>query len=137
MGTRGPVPKRSEQRRRVNAPAIPVTRAPAGASTRAPALRRGIHPLARRWYASLGRSGQSRFYEPSDWAVAQLVAEAIDAFMAEPTAKMLSVAMAGSSSLLATEGDRRRLSVELQRQAGDADEDAAVAALADYRDRLA
>ena len=33
------------------------------------------HPAARRWFESLAESGQSAFYEPSDWATAYVLAE--------------------------------------------------------------
>ena len=35
------------------------------------------HPLANAWYAFLASSGQSAFYEPSDWGLAVLVAESM------------------------------------------------------------
>lgn len=135
--TRGPVPKRSTERRRTNAPEVPIVTAPAAATSEAPPLRDGSSVAAQDWYGALAASGQSRFYEPSDWATAQLVAVAIDTYVENPTAMMLRTILTASSALLATEGDRRRLRIELVRQAGDPDEDAAVAALDDYRTRLA
>ena len=75
--------------------------------------------------------------EPSDWAQALLVAEAVDSFAREPQAAMLRTILTASTSLLVTEGDRRRLQIELQRTTVDADEAAAVAALDSYRERLA
>ena len=137
MGSRGPVPKRSSQRRRANKPPIPVTAAPTGATSPVPELRDGLHPLAVRWFEALAASGQSAFYEPSDWAQALVVAEAVDSFAREPQAAMLRTILTASTSLLVTEGDRRRLQVELQRTPVDADEAAAVAALDSYRERLA
>lgn len=37
----------------------------------------GWHELATELYLSLEQSGQSRYFEPSDWAMAQLLAEAL------------------------------------------------------------
>ena len=133
---RGPVPKRTSERRRTNKPPIPVETAPAAAPADPPALRRGIHPLARRWYRSLSESGQARWYEPSDWAMALVTAEMIDAFAKEPNAAALMAILKSSSSLLATEGDRRRMRIELSRAGVDDDEAAAVSALDAYRARL-
>jgi len=132
-----PIPKRSEQRRRRNSeePDRLTLRA---AQAKPLPLRRGIHPLARRWYKALTDSGQSHFYEPSDWAVALLLAEAIHDFVDDPKAAKLNAILHGSSSLMATEGDRRRMRLELTREANadDTEEVAVVTALADYQDRL-
>lgn len=135
-GPRGQVPKHSSQRRRRNADSIPQKVAVRGAAVTQPPLRDGLHPLAVGWYTALAESGQSRFYEPSDWAHAQVVAEAIDAFVTERRANMLGAIMSASSNLLVTEGDRRRLRLELTRTVADPDEEAAVASLDDYRDAL-
>lgn len=133
---RGPVPKRTSERRRTNKPEVPVETAPAGAAVAAPKLRDGLHPLAVAWYESLSRSGQSRWYEPSDWAQAQLTAELVDAYANDPTANGLNAILKASTNLLVTEGDRRRLRIELTRDTVDDDEAAAVSALDAYRARL-
>lgn len=114
VANRGPVPKRSDQRRRRNKDGA-VDIAAAGASTPAPALRPGLHPLAVAWYRALQESGQSRFYEPSDWMTAQILAEGIDSYARQPRASLLSTILSGSANLLVTEGDRRRLRLELVR----------------------
>jgi hypothetical protein len=54
------------------------------------------------------------------------------------SAQLFAAVMAASTTLLVTEGDRRRLRVELERASAavDADEEAAVAELDEWRDRL-
>lgn len=133
---RGPVPKRSDVRRRSNDTG--VEQAPAGREpAEQPRLRPGLHPLAVRWYESLAASGQSRYYEPSDWMHAQILAEAIAEYATNPgKAAMLNAILSGSTALLVTEGDRRRLRLELTRTGTDPDEEAAVLELADYQQRL-
>ena len=74
--TRGTIPKRSDQRRRTNKEGRPDILTISGDPVEAPALRPGLHPLAAAWYESLAISGQSRYYEPSDWMMAQVLAEA-------------------------------------------------------------
>ena len=77
-GAGGPVPKRSDQRRRRNVPTKAVTRAAAGAALAvAPEADEGWHPVARRWFESLAASGQAVFYEASDWATAFVLAESM------------------------------------------------------------
>lgn len=134
----GPVPKRSDQRRRQNK--VDIDRAPV---TVTPGVKRGpdapewLNGLGLTWYDSLRTSGQSEFYADSDWASALIVARAIEKFDERPTAHMLTAILSGCGSLAATEGDRRRLRIELERtMTGDADEDAAVIALDEYQRRL-
>lgn len=127
MSTRGPVPKRSSQRRRTNSPdtdkgvALPADIPEADA---------GWHPVARRWFDSLSVSGQSFWYQASDWATAYLLAESIsrelkpqpvgnteagDVVWASlpPKGASLAAWLKAMSSLLVTEGDRRRMRIEL------------------------
>ena len=151
MGERGPVPKRSTQRRRTNSPAPQaVTVAPAPGD--APRPNSKWHPVAKRWFESLGQSGQSRFYEPSDWATAYLIAESIsrelrpqpvrmgestEMVLLPPKGASLAAWLKGMSTLLVTEGDRRRVQLELARpEAAGEDGDAHVSWIDDARERL-
>lgn len=101
----GPIPKRSEERRRRNKPDRPVDRVAIdgdiddlfGDGTPDPAVERRIqaddpdllepaekpafdedwHPRVVELYDSLGKSGQKIFYEASDWAVARILCESM------------------------------------------------------------
>lgn len=117
MGMRGPIPKRSEDRVRRNKDAAPTTRAKGASEVRVPRCDPTWHPIAKSWYNSLKRSGQSAFYEPSDWAYAQLLAHEMTLMLAEPKirAAALQTVMAGMNDLLTTEGARRRMRLELER----------------------
>jgi len=164
MGKRGPVPKRSEQRRRRNKKVPKAQSAgskPAEKSAgpaKAPKAEKHWHPVAKRWYNSLAKSGQSEFYEASDWAMAFVLAESMSRDLEEQVigipektgepvyAKVpmkgasLSAYLKGMSVLLVSEGDRRRAELELQRTPPPdpkADEAAAIAKLDDYRKRAA
>lgn len=136
----GPVPKRSDQRRRRNKePGSQVTRAAGAPHVDVPPADPGWHPIAVDWYESLARSGQSSFYEPSDWVTARYVAEAMSRNLEAGrfSAQLFAAVMSATASLLATEGDRRRLRIELERaQSIDAEEEAAVAELDEWRERL-
>lgn len=140
MGTRGPVPKRSDQRRRQNKPAMPVVRAPSAARSRvrAPRADPDWHPIAKRLYNSLKLSGQSQFFEASDWATAVLAAEATSRLLtSDKLSAMLMAAIDGMwQRLLMTEADRRRLGVELEKPKEDTAAAAAVSDLDAYRSRL-
>lgn len=138
-GKGGPVPKRSDQRRRRNKPDVEVAQAPGAANVSVPHPEPDWHPIARDWFVSLAESGQARFYEPSDWQTARYVSEAMSRNLSGEkfSAVLFASVMSGMSSLLTTEGDRRRLRLELERAAAvDADEDAAVAKLDEYRARF-
>lgn len=132
------MPNRSDQRRRRNK--VDIDKAPAtvaDGAVRGPDAPEGLCGLALLWYESLRTSGQSVFYADSDWAAALVVACAIGKFEERPTAHMLTAILSGFGSLAATEGDRRRLRIELEdAPQADADEEAAVAEIDEWRARL-
>lgn len=139
----GPPPKRSAERRRSNKPAVEVIQVDIETLVKEPieipAPDEGWHPVARAWYGSLARSGQAIFYEPSDWATAYALAETLSrelnpqfiSYVDKETGETmgewvttpikgasLSAILKGMTSLMVTEGDRRRLSIELERKRG-------------------
>lgn len=128
-----PLPKRSDQRRRVNK--VPGLQQAAGAKrVPVPQPDGEWHPIARDWFASLAKSGQSQFYEPSDWQYARVIAHQLSKTLEtnRSQAGMMTALLAGMSELLVTEGSRRRLRLELLRQAPVGDPmDAARAEVAD------
>ena len=78
MGAHGPIPKRSEQRRRRNNPPLPIEHTPGAESVTIPPADEAWHPIAARWYETLEQSGQSAHYDaPSDWMTAYLIAESM------------------------------------------------------------
>lgn len=138
MGTRGPAPKRSDQRRRANKPETPVTTAAASREVKVPAASRDWHPLARDMYRSLAESGQSAFFEPSDWQSARLAAEATSRLLNSDRFSAVLLAAVDSmwSNLLMTEASRRRLRIELEKPKVDTAAVSAVADLDQFRKRL-
>lgn len=161
MGSRGPVPKRSDQRlgHRAKSEVDVIDRPDAGFASPPPKAHEDWHPVARRMFESLAESGQSRFYEASDWALAVFVAESMSRdlkpqflgfkgigegaqqpyFGAIPLkGASLAAYLKAMSNLLVTEGDRRRVALELQQgPVTDEDDAASVTALAGWRERLA
>ena len=144
MGERGPIPKRSEERRRTNAPedGITLTRGHRGPEPEWMAADDRWDDLARNWYEGLQVSGQARFYEQSDADVAYLLAEQMHRHLEDQAivigrgddreVQMISKPMSGTdlSALLkgmsllgATEADRRRMRIELTNPADDEPED--------------
>ena len=139
MGTRGPVPKRTESRQRRNVSDVDVKRADGAEDVPQPAPDPDWHPIAGRLWESLGRSGQSRFYEPSDWAVAYSLMDDLSYYKASSkrSGQMLATIMSAMSSLLVTEGDRRRVQIELARpNADDSEENTKVAVMDKWRQKL-
>jgi hypothetical protein len=141
-GTRGPVPKRSTERRRRNAATKVETVKVEGLGPVAmPAADPSWHSIARDWYESLAKSGQSIFYEPSDWQYARYVAEVMSRNLKQGkkfSAMLFTAVQSGMSDLLTTEADRRRVRLEIDRGGGEGEKQpAGVTAIADYRKRLA
>ena len=118
MGTRGPVPKHSEDRKRRNTPAVDAgvekVVVESSVDISIPTPDANWHPIALRLWDSLALSGQSRFYEPSDWALAYSLMDDLTyyKFATKRSGQMLASIYAQMSSLLITEGDRRRVGTQ-------------------------
>lgn len=155
MGTRGPIPKRRKLGHTAKAAASGVTTAPVAGKVTAPRADGQWHPVARRWYQSLARSPQAELYQPSDWGTAWVLAESMSReFKAQPVtlgrgdgavtelvelppkAASLAAWLKGMSALLATEGDRRRAQLNLQRPSPRSSDGDEVAWFADAQRRL-
>lgn len=89
-----------------------------------------------RWFDALAESGQSQFYEASDWATATYVADAMSRNLKQGrfSAQLFQSVMSAMTDLLTTEGARRRARVELERETGpDPAEQAHVTLMDSYR----
>ncbi|WP_234315017.1 hypothetical protein [Streptomyces sp. NRRL F-5135] len=118
-----------------------ITKAPSGAPDGLPDLPEPSplwDPIATDWYLSLRESGQAAFYEPSDWAVARYAAElmsrVLDCSERGPNGQLVAALNSVMSSLLTTEGDRRRARMELERKKLAGPKLASVSPLDSYRD---
>jgi hypothetical protein len=104
----------------------------------------GWEPLVKAYWESFAESGQSMYYEPSDWMTAYTLMEMLDRHLKPQDVKtgeyrpavqdggeveyiytakripipgsVMSTILKGLTALMATEGDRRRLRLELERQ---------------------
>lgn len=152
MGARGPVPNRSNDlarpRERKGGENAAVTKGVLRPVT-IPDPDPTWHPIARMLWDSLVESGQSDFYQQSDWAFAFSLCEdltrykepyKIDAETGEVnygkrSGQMLQTIYSAMERLLVTEGDRRRVRIELTEPA--AEENPATLVMMDsYRDGL-
>lgn len=120
MGTRGPVPKRADQRRRRNKTDGGIFTAPGAGTVAVPDADEAWYPIAQEWYRSLAESGQSQFFEPSDWQFARLLAELVTRALTTDrlNGQLVATILSGMSELLTTEGARRRVRIELERNTG-------------------
>lgn len=148
----GPPPKRSDQRRRANEPASgPPTKATTPAQATKPDADESWYPPMAAWYDSLERSGQSAFYTDADWNTAWVIADAMSRELnPQPVvvddavqmlrlpvkAATLAAFLKACTQLLATEGDRRRVGLELTKAKTEGDEDGEVSWIDDARNRL-
>lgn len=133
----GPAPKRSEERRRRNQPDTPIRKAaPIVGSVPAPEAPEGINEIARDWFESLKVSGQSKFYEPSDWEAARLTAIYISHCLSgKPSAFMFGTIWSAMNDLGTTESARRKARIEIERKDAVVD-DPKVTAIESYKERL-
>jgi hypothetical protein len=138
-----PAPKRRSERRRRNiVVGETVTSITGPLNVPQPPLPETEYfsPNAERFYASLSESGQALHYEPSDWALAGLVASWITDYdiAIKPPITLLRYILDGMATLMVSEGARRRVHMELER-AGEEDDEVGegVTAIEDYRKKLA
>ena len=118
MGKTGPVPKRSSERIRRNKPEVPITMVEMVGAVVKPEL--GIdnpHPIIVEIWESLDGSGQSQYYEPSDWAFARYALYFANQMLheARPNAQKVQAVNSMLGDLLLTEGSRRRVRMEVER----------------------
>lgn len=149
MGTRGPVGKRTETRTRRNKTdenGVEVKKAPGSTVVKPPAEERDWHRVIKAWYRSLKTSGQSKFYEDSDWQAAKFTAHYASSVLKAAESGENPAALRAASirqiwsmmgDLMTTESARRRVRVELIRPGAGEDEGAEVVDIDDYREDYA
>lgn len=134
-------PKRDEHRRRTNTP--DADHAPRVVDTKlGPEIPEelGIEEgsIGALWYESLRTSGQAIYYTESDWSTAWFLALAMNDFRETGNGQILTAVLRGMGQLMTTEGERRKVRLELDavRTGNDDVADPTVAILADYRAQL-
>lgn len=117
MGSRGPAPKRSTERHGHRAKGDTPEQVEQAGDVVRPPVADHWHATARGWYESLPESGQSRFYEPSDWQQAHFCAELMHQALTEEkvNAQLVAQIRGLMADLLSTEASRRRVSLEIVR----------------------
>lgn len=134
MASHGPVPKRDAERAGHRSADYAADKVELDEPVEIPEPAKHLHASALAWYDSLKKSGQSKWYEPSDWAKALLIADALSAYYTEldegpaiddegrfrpvqfATAATLKVLFGEMASLGVTESDRRRMRIEIERK---------------------
>lgn len=130
MGTRGPVGKRSDQKVRRNKTGedgIATDKIEMVGPVDVPKLDLNFppHPLVQSLWESLPDSGQTRYWEPSDWQYARVALYALDDLLTKSpkgiSAMKLTAVDGMLKSLLLTEGERRRVKIEVERNQNEAE----------------
>lgn len=149
MGVRGPIPAREQElarpRERKGADIAPVTRGVL-MPVKIPTADKDWHPIAKRFWKSLKTSGQSAYYQDSDWAFAYSLCDDLSMYKKPQVARdgteyykrspeMLKAILSAMASLMVTEGDRRRVRLELH-EPDDGTNDAELYAIEGYKAAL-
>lgn len=141
MGRRGPLPKRSDEPHTRGAGMEAAgkdgfihTVSPAGNTVTIPEPDPDWHHIARYLWDGMRESGASRFYESSDWAVLFSLCDDITYYKRceKRSGQMLSSINSLMTVLLCTEGDRRRVGIELQKGAEEKVESEGIAYMRDF-----
>lgn len=119
MGSRGPIPKRSDQRIRRNKQDVPLDVVQAIGVVPIPS-ELGFdepHPLVTDLFLSMKESAQSKYFEPSDWAYAKFALHFADILLksSRPSSQLLASVQTMLTDLLVSEGSRRRVRLEVER----------------------
>lgn len=115
----GPVPKRSSERGRQPYDNV-IDRVQAFGVVRKPdlGLDGDVHPIIADFWDSVGESAQSRYYEQSDWQYLRVSLYFLNRLLksGKPSAQMLTVVNQMLTDLLVSEGSRRRVRMEIERE---------------------
>lgn len=121
MGARGRVPERKENlighRSKDELEGGTVTRIRIPTKVSQPQADKDWHPIAVRIYNSVKISGQSQYYEPSDWAILYFACDELTYYLrpGNRSGQKLTAINQMLTTLLLTEGDRRRVAMEIDR----------------------
>lgn len=130
MGVRGPIGKRDGERVRRNKPDTPTETISVIGPVDIPDLGDmsyfgETHPLIADMYESMKNSAAVQYYEPTDWQYARLTLYTLNQELiaaqhnSKPVGAMKLTAINQMlSALLLTEGDRRRVRLEIERDSG-------------------
>ncbi|WKW87222.1 terminase small subunit [Mycobacterium phage Chargerpower] len=130
-GTRGPIGKRDEERVRRNVPENPTETVVVHGAVVIPELgditfNGETHPLISDMYEAIKASAAVKYYEPTDWQFARLALYTLNQELifardlGKPIGAMKLTAINQMlSALLLTEGDRRRVRLEIERAPSD------------------
>ena len=131
MGVKGPIGKRDEERVRRNIPENQTETVTMIGTVKIPELgdmsyEGETHPLISEMYDAIKASAAVKYYEPTDWQFARLTLYTLNQELiasrhqGKPVGAMKLTAINQMlSALLLTEGDRRRVRLEIERQPGD------------------
>lgn len=137
----GPIPNRPEDQSRERdanrGDRLPIAKGTLRPVEDVPGPDPDWHPLAQDLYLSAAESGQADFYQKSDWLLWYSLCEDLSYYknMGKRSGQMLQTIYSTMTDLLVTEGARRKARVILSDPEPEED-DAAVLALADYREQL-
>lgn len=140
MGARGPIPNRESDLARPRSRKgsdEQETKKGQMRPVRIPRADPDWHPIAKQLYDSLKKSGQADFYQQSDWALAFALCDDLSHYKksGKRSAQMAQTLYSALGNLLVTEGDRRRVRIELH-EPEEETTSASVLAIADYKKEL-
>jgi len=117
VASRGPAPKRQAGSAKHRTTSERPDTAQVHGRVEVPSAPRSWQPLAKRWYEALAQSGHVRWFEPSDWAAAQLAGELMSRMLRgkQINGQLLAQLLRLLSALGTTESDRRRMRIEIER----------------------
>lgn len=138
-GKGGGIPKRSDQRVRRNKDVVEIDTISMQGEVEVPEL--GIdnpHPIIEDFWDSLPVSGQTQYWEPSDWQFARVALHFLNAQIkaSRPSGQILATVNSMLTDMLVSEGARRRVRMEVERNANKPEGGEVVDVAAMFRQRM-
>lgn len=138
----GPIPKRASERTRTNktnesGASTEVTKGTA-TDVSWPKADSAWDDYTTDWYNGLKKSGMSAYYQQSDVAMARIIANEMSLYQRDTSRRssmMFAALMTAMTGLGVTEGERRRMRIELEAPKKQ-EKSASVTAIEDYKKAL-
>lgn len=119
MAQYGPIPKRDDERIRRNKPDQPTLKIIPGENLKVEAplfILDNPNPLVIDYYLAMQKSPQAQYFQQTDWIHAQAVLTLLNEQLnaRQKNGQIIAVIMSELGKLMTTEGERRRLRIEIE-----------------------
>ena len=116
-----------------------IAKTPAGQKITIPRMNGQWHPVAKMLWKAVKESGQTKFYQSSDWAMLYSLCDDISYAKQQKKrpAQLIQTIYSELGNLLVSEGSRRRVQIELYRPTEEELKSSDVAVMSEWQKKFA